>query len=851
MWRNTRMVVLVALSAAIYAAILIPFKIIPIIPGFTELRPGNAIPVVCGLLFGPAAAWGCAIGNLIADFFGTVGPGSLFGLLGNFLFAYLPYRVWVMVKGFEPPRGSWAEVPLLILAVFIGSAACAVVIGFGLDLLGLVPYMILTTVIVINNTVIGIVLGIPLVTLLYPRARRWHLTFSQVMREEDLRGTRLTPLAGTLVLAACLVGVFAALDKTGTLASWAMRLGALQIEPSMGADGKPLPMSLLIPHDMSLLQLGGWCSLAMMVGTILMGRVGLGKRDVPASARAAARGAAAGSIDVRELRVVYQDAAEAALRGISFTQTGGETKCIMGRTGAGKSTLCLCLNGVIPQMEAGEFSGSVQVGGLDTSRWTVDELSQVVGLVFQDFETQLFCSDVELEIAFGLENRGASRELMRERVDYWLDRLGLRELVGRDPSTLSGGEKQRLALAAIMASDPPVVVLDEPTTDLDPVGRREVMEAIRELAYQGRTVVMATSESVEAMQSDGLVVLRDGAIAFEGVPTDLLQDVPEVKTVGLRPEPLAELADAVGLQRAPEDVREAVAMLRERNASVDEQALVATDAASRLGTTGDVAIELDGVSFSYSDDAALAEVSLQVSHGEFLAILGPNGSGKSTMCKLMMGLLRPQNGRVEVNGRDIGIMRASEIAGQIGYLYQNPDSQIFADTVFDEVAFGPRNLGRTAGEIEKLVTEALAITELTGSEGKDPFALTRGERQRVALAAVLACQPDIIVFDEPTTGLDVPQQEAMMQLLKRLRTEGRTVIVVTHHTEIALRYADRLVLLTDGEIAADGPVRAVVADSNSFRNAAQVVPPLVEVSQALFGVPLLSADEFRSYVRLA
>ena len=427
MWRNTKMVVLVALSAAIYAAILIPFKIITIVPGYTELRPGNAIPVVCGLLFGPAAAWGCAIGNLIADFFGTIGPGSFFGMIGNFLFAYLPYRIWVMCKGFQPPRGSWREVPLLVLAIFIGSASCAIVIAFGVEFLGLFPfaYVILTSIITINNTLIGCILGIPLLILIYPRARRWQLTFSQVMRRDDLRGTRFTPVAATVILVACIIGVFAALDKAGTLANWASALGLMHIEPVIGEDGKPLPVSLLIPTEMALRQLGGWCSLAILLGTFFMARLGAGRRPADAVADEEVSPTSAGDINMNDVTFTYPGASQAALKSASFTQPAGQRHFLMGRTGAGKSTLALCLNGVIPHMQAGEYSGSVLVGGLDTSQWPVHQLSRVTGLVFQDFETQLFCSDVELEVASGLQNRGLPPELMRERVDYWLRELEL------------------------------------------------------------------------------------------------------------------------------------------------------------------------------------------------------------------------------------------------------------------------------------------------------------------------------------------------------------------------------------------------------------------------------------------
>lgn len=853
MWRSSKMVVLVALSAAIYAAILIPFKIIPIVPGFTELRPGNAIPIVCGLLFGPAAAWGCAIGNLMADFFGTVGPGSFFGLIGNFLFAYVPYRLWVMFKGFNPPRGTWREVPLLVLVIFLGSAACAVIIGTGLDLLGLVPYVVLTSIITVNNSVAGIVLGIPLLILMYPRAHKWNLTYSQIMHEDDIKTTPITPIAGLVLMAACIVGVFAALDKTGALASWGSKLGMLTLEPALDADGKPIPVSLLMPAEMSLRELGMWCSLLIVLGSSLMARIGSRHSRTTAAGVSDEKptGVGDGVIAVSDLHFAYGDSIIPALHEVSFRQKSGQMRLLMGRTGAGKSTLCLCMNGVIPHMQSGDFAGTVHIGGQDTRSQSVDDLSQVAGLVFQDFETQLFCSDVELEVAFGLENRGVPREAMRERVNHWLDTLGLGHLLGRDPITLSGGEKQRLALAAVMAAEPPIVVLDEPTTDLDPLGRAQVIDAVESLATQGRTILLATDDPTHGTGTDPLLVLSEGAVAYDGACGHLLRDVARARAVGLRPHPLAEIAQAVGLPDVPETAAEAVRTLRDCAAVLDEPALTRRRDSEREPFAGGEAVAVDLVSHSYGGPASLQRVSLQVRQGEFVAILGPNGSGKTTLCKLMMGLLTPHQGTVRVNGRDVAAMSVTDLASQIGYLYQNPDSQIFADTVFDEVAFGPRNLGRSREEVTRLVADAIEVTELVGLESADPFALTRGQRQRVALAAILACEPGIIVFDEPTTGLDVPQQEAMMELLHQLQTQGHTIIVVTHHTEMAMRYASRLILLREGQVVADDTVRDVVADERALQAACQRIPAVVEISMALFGVPLLSPEEFGEYVRLS
>lgn len=849
MWRSTRMVVLVALCAALYAAILIPFKIVPIIPGFTEVRPGNAIPIVCGLLFGPAAAWGCAIGNLIGDFFGTFGPGSFFGFFGNFLFAYVPYRIWVSVRGAQPPKGTWGEMPLLLFAVLAGSAACGVVIGWGLELLGMVPYAILTTIITINNSLIGVVLGIPLFILMYPRARRWRLTFSQIMNKDDITGTPASTIGGLLVVAGCLAGVLAAFDKGGTLANWISALGIAHFDAAIGGDGKPLPVSLFVPENMSFKQFGGLCTLAILAGSALMAKLGTGRRLVkPTSTGVGETGAA--ELAFADVSYAYEGEGEPAINGVSFTQGAGQRYFVMGRTGAGKSTLCMCLNGVIPHLQGGQMWGAVQVAGLDTHDWTVDQLSRVTGVVFQDFETQLFCSDVELEVAFGLENRGVEPAVIRERVDYWLNAMGLKALVGRDPNTLSGGEKQRLALASVMAGNPPIVVLDEPMTDLDPAGREQVMGAIEALADEGCTMLIVTDETGAALGGEKLLVMRAGELAYVGDPGGVLGSIAGARELGLKPDPIAELAEVAGLYETPANADALVKTLKSMGARINGPAFAKIRAEEAEHVHTPLAVGINAVRFGYGNVPVLEDVSLDIHHGEFVAILGPNGAGKTTLCKMFMGLLKPSAGSVTVDGNSVSDMTAPELAARIGYLYQNPDSQIFSDTVFDEVAFGPRNLGCDEEQVRERVAGALKITELDEYGSEDPFALTRGERQRVALAAILACAPDVIVFDEPTTGLDVPQQEAIMELLKRLQKQGRTVIMVTHHTEMALRYADRLILLKSGRVLADGPTREVVADAATFAQAGQTAPDVVSVSQQAFGESLLSVAEFRQFVAL-
>jgi len=538
-----------------------------------------------------------------------------------------------------------------------------------------------------------------------------------------------------------------------------------------------------------------------------------------------------------------------ALDGIDLDLDAGELAYLMGRTGAGKSTLCLCLSGIIPRMQPGRFSGEVRVGGEVISGRPVYEVARSVGALFQNFEAQLLASDVEREVAFGLESAGLPREEMRGRVSEALELVGLSDLRGRDPATLSGGQKQRLALAAVLAPEPAVLVLDEPTTDLDPIARRELGRVVDELSARGVTLLIAEHEAGDALLADSLLALSGGEKQYDGPPEALLRDSERSRALGILPLQLAELGARLGVEALPLDPAEAAEELRAEGWSpdADECALLAREAPE----PGEPLIELEGVSFTYPDsgETALRDVSLTIREGEFVVLLGENGSGKSTLAKHLNGLLSPGSGTVLVAGRDTRRAAVQELAAQVGYLFQNPDHQIFSSTVREEVAFGPRNLGASEREVQERVEEALAATELAGWEERDPFVLTKGERQRVALASVLACRPRVIVFDEPTTGLDGLQQRAMMELLARLNAGGTTVIVITHCTWAAAEYGHRALVLDEGRLVADGGVREVFGDAELLARTGQVPPDVAIVSQAIGGVTLLSVDEVERCLR--
>ena len=527
----------------------------------------------------------------------------------------------------------------------------------------------------------------------------------------------------------------------------------------------------------------------------------------------------------------------------------GEFVVVMGASGAGKSTLCVSLNGLIPNFLRGRMEGEVHIRGRSTREGKVGEFAREVGLVFQDFEAQLFSTNVELEVAFGPENFQVEHEEMVRRVRDVLQRVRLDGFEGRQPATLSGGQKQRLAIASVLAMEPRILCLDEPTTDLDPVGKLGVFEIAEELRSRDDvTLIVVEHETEETLDADRIVVLQDGTVVRDRPAREVLSDVEFLEETGIMPLGVArffhELGSGERLSLTPE---EGIEEFRRRNWRVNperHEELLAVDEAREQGY-GEAVVEVEGLAHRYPNGvAALEGVDLEIRQGEFLAILGQNGSGKTRLVKHFNGLLKPTEGEVRVGGVETvkqGIRRLGE---RVGYVFQNPDHQIFSDTVFDEVAFGPKIREMEEDEIGDRVSEALAAVGLEGRGDEDPFSLTKGERQRVAVASILAVRPEVLILDEPTTGLDYAEQKRMMGLVRDLNEAGSTIIIVTHTMWVVAEYAHRAAVVRDGRVALHGTVREVFAQEDDLREAALRPPHIVSFSNAL-GFPALSVEELR------
>ncbi|MDQ4126509.1 MAG: energy-coupling factor transporter ATPase [Actinomycetota bacterium] len=554
------------------------------------------------------------------------------------------------------------------------------------------------------------------------------------------------------------------------------------------------------------------------------------------------------AVSIEGLGYRYRGQDKPALDGVDLEVAEGEFVVVMGPSGAGKSTLCVALNGLIPHFFRGRMEGEVRVRGRSTREGKVGEFAREVGLVFQDFEAQLFSTNVALEVAFGPENFQVEREEMARRVESVLGRVRLEGFEGRQPATLSGGQKQRLAIASVLAIEPRILCLDEPTTDLDPVGKLGVFEIAGELKERDDvTLIVVEHETEETLDADRIVILRDGKVAADGPAREILRDVNLLEESRVQPLQVARFFHEMGFWQGhlPLTPEEGAAEFRRRRWRVNQvrhEELVAEDR-RREGVYGEPLIEVEGLAHRYPNGVgALEGVDLTVRRGEFLAVLGQNGSGKTTLVKHFNGLLEPTEGSVRVGGEETGEQGIRRLGQAVGYVFQNPDHQIFSDTVSEEVGFGPKIRGMDEGEVEERVSEALAAVGLEGYEKEDPFGLTKGERQRVAVASVLAVRPEDLILDEPTTGLDYAEQRSMMDLVRRLNEAGSTIIVVTHTMWVVAEYAHRAVVVRGGRVALSGPVREVFTEESELRDASLRPPHIVSLGNSL-GFPVLSVEE--------
>ncbi len=540
------------------------------------------------------------------------------------------------------------------------------------------------------------------------------------------------------------------------------------------------------------------------------------------------------------------------LDGIDLEVASGEFVSIMGATGGGKTTLCLALNGIVPHSTGGIIGGNIIVSSLNTKRHSVAELAQHVGLVFQEPETQLFNMTVETEIAFGLENLGLPRAEMDNRIGWALSLVKMSAFRQRAPFQLSGGQKQRVAIAAMLAMQPKILVLDEPTANLDPVGKREVFTAVQTLRRQlDMTIIMVSHESEQIADfADRVVVLDKGKVAMNDSPTAVFSQLSRLQQIGLAAPQVSEVAHRLNQQHG---TNYGFVRLDDVKWEAGEQG--SRGAGEREGTTQyairntQYALQIRDLHFGYDPaNPVLNGISVEIGAGEMVALIGQNGSGKTTLAKHVNGLLRPFHGTIHHFGQDSTSQTVGELARTIGYVFQNPDHQIFSPTVREEIAVGPRNLGLPEGEIERRVNEALLRFHLQPYADKQPALLSFGLRRKVSVAAVVAMETAVLILDEPTTGLDWHSTQELMAILHELQANGRTILIITHDMRVVADYVPRCLLLQNGRLLADSPTRTLFQQTDLLRQAQIEPPQVVQLAHRLnLPDPILTVAEFCNY----
>jgi energy-coupling factor transport system ATP-binding protein len=546
------------------------------------------------------------------------------------------------------------------------------------------------------------------------------------------------------------------------------------------------------------------------------------------------------AVHLEQLSFTYDDGGPAALRDLSLAIDEGEMVAIMGATGAGKSTLAKILNRTIPSFQKGELAGEIRILGQRLDRQTVGDLAGVVGLVTQDFEAQLFATNVLQEVAFGMEQLGVPPVEIRKRAGAALAAVGLEGFEARDPATLSGGEKQRLAIAATLALEPRILVFDEPTTDLDPLGKLEIFDVLARMRGQGYTLVVIEHETAAAEHADRLLIMHQGRIVGDDRPELFFARPDFLSQHGIRPTDMGSIAQRLHLSPPPMTVDEAAQQMSQR---IEARPKPSSPAPTTVSAATDTLVGVENIEHRYDNGhLALRGVSLQIGAGELVALIGQNGSGKTTLAKHLNGLLRPTAGRVLLRGKDVQSLPLNRVAGNVGYVFQNPDHQIFAASVAEEVGFGPRNVGLDEATVRERSRYALDAVGLGGLDAEDPFLLSKGHRQRLAVASLLALQPELLILDEPTTGLDYEEQRHMMDLLARLNDEGMALVIITHSPWVVAEYAERGVLMKNGKALFDGPLRSLF-EREDLLTAARFCAPDVTRLGRRFGLTPLSVDE--------
>lgn len=541
-------------------------------------------------------------------------------------------------------------------------------------------------------------------------------------------------------------------------------------------------------------------------------------------------------LEVEHLKYRYPHTKKLALDDISFTAEKGEFIGIIGENGAGKSTLSQAFCGLVPQFYKGAYGGKVTVDGIDAATTPTAELCKKVGLIFQNPFNQLSGAKDTVwdEVAFGLENFGVPAEQIHERLDKVLHQLDIWQFREKNPFDLSGGQMQRVAIASVLAMEPEILLLDEPTSQLDPQGSEEVFHTVELLAKTGITIFMI-EQKMEKLASycDKILLLHEGKQIDFDTPEKIFSR-PDLAELGICPPYVTRYCIEQNLFRPDgtypvtmEDVKRVLKRNMERKVTLPQL----TDPV--LTEVPEDRFAVRNLKFSYTEDHPIFE-NFQLSLDQRpTAIIGQNGAGKTTLVRLLKGLLKPSAGTILYQGEDISRRTVASLAGQVGYVFQNPDDQIFKYKVIDEVMFGPLNIGMPKEKAKEKAMEALSLTELTSYAGENPYDLELSQRKLVAIASVLAMDTDVIILDEPTIAQDYRGKEIIRNIITSLSGQGKLVLAILHDMDFVAQCFSRVVVLAHGQLLADGTPSEVFVQEDVLKKAALDMPHSLQLRKAL------------------
>lgn len=551
-------------------------------------------------------------------------------------------------------------------------------------------------------------------------------------------------------------------------------------------------------------------------------------------------------ISLCNVSFTYKHRSVASVSDISLEIFPGEFVLLTGATGCGKSTLLKMLNGLIPHASGGSMSGEVHIAGRNTRQCGIAELSQTVGVVFQSPEDQIFSTTVFDETAFILENMGMKPDEIASRVHETLELVGMLAYKDASIHALSGGQKQRLAVASVLAARPSILALDEPISQLDPQGAAELLAVLQRINRElGMTVVIVEHRLHEVMPLCRRVVIMDqGKLAWQGTREEAFGQPEMFDSYGLRLPQTIDICRHLAVNTQSSQVDHAVAAIKEKY-QVPQDNGCCTEPVNTGSADPAAAVIVEQLSFQYdkTKPQVLNHLQLTIPRGQFVALMGNNGAGKSTLLHQIGGLLQPAAGYVQVLGS-----RVTSVMPNVGMVLQNPDFMLFNNTVADEIAFVLRQK-KECNSWPAVCRELVDQLGLSGMEEDFPLALSRGQRLRVAIAAVLASKPAVLLLDEPTTGQDIGHIEDIVLLLKAFTAQGGTVVFCTHDTEVAARFADRIVIMCKGQIVADGPGNVVFREQAVLQSTGLKPPAALLVAQNLYGGRAVTVKEVVTYVR--